>query len=161
MADAKKLVAYYSLSGKTAQAAQQLAEAIGADLYEIEAAEPYTAADINWRDKQSRCMVEERDQSIRPALASAVPNTQVYNAVFVGFPIWFGHEPAVVDTFLDQADLSHVTVVPFCTSGGSKAAFATKHVKGVCPEEVDVREAQLVNGMDAEALAAWVDSLGL
>ena len=96
----KILVAYFSASGVTARAAQAIAEAVGGDLYEIAPAQPYTAADLDWTNKQSRSSLEMRDTACRPALAAAVENVEQYDTVFVGFPIWWGIEPRAVDTLL-------------------------------------------------------------
>lgn len=130
---AKKLVAYFSASGVTARAARKLAQAEGADLFEIVPEEPYTAADLDWRDRRSRSSLEERDRTIRPAVASRVDDMDAYDTVYVGFPIWWGHEPAIVDTFLKSYDLSGKTVVPFATSGGSGAGGADRSVAAACP----------------------------
>lgn len=130
---AKKLVAYFSASGVTARAARKLAQAEGADLFEIVPEEPYTAADLDWRDRRSRSSLEERDRAIRPAVASRVDDMDAYDTVYVGFPIWWSHEPAIVDTFLESYDLSGKTVVPFATSGGSGAGGADRSVAAACP----------------------------
>src|SRR5699024_8614553 len=100
------LVAYFSASGVTAKAAEAIAKAVGGDLYEIIPQAPYTAADLNWNDKHSRSSGEMQDEQSRPALAAPVKDLSAYDTVFVGFPIWWGVEPRVVDTFLDQAGLS-------------------------------------------------------
>ncbi len=117
----KRLVAYFSASGVTARAARALAQAAGADLFEIVPEEPYTTADLDWRNRRSRSSLEERDPSACPAVEGRVDNMGAYDTVFVGYPIWWGHEPAIVDTFLGQYDFSGKTVVPFATSGGSGA----------------------------------------
>lgn len=130
---AKKLVAFFSASGVTARAARELAQTEGADLFEIVPEEPYTAADLDWRDRRSRSSLEERDRTIRPAVASRVDDMDAYDTVYVGFPIWWGHEPAIVDTFLKSYDLSGKTVVPFATSGGSGASGANRSVSAACP----------------------------
>ena len=129
----RTLIAYFSASGVTARAAREMAGAIGADLYEITPAEPYTDADLNWMDKKSRSTAEMTDPSSRPALAAAVPDLSDYDTVFVGFPIWWGVEPRVVDTFLESRDLTGKTVIPFATSGGSGMAYAQQHLQGLYP----------------------------
>lgn len=129
----KILVAYFSASGVTARAAQAIAAAVGGDLYEIAPAQPYTAADLDWTNKQSRSSLEMGDTACRPALAAAVENIQQYDTVFVGFPIWWGVEPRVVDTFLESRDLTGKTVIPFATSGGSGMAYAQQHLQGLYP----------------------------
>ena len=118
----KTLVAYFSASGVTAGAAREIAAAAGADLYEIRPREPYTDADLNWRDKQSRSTLEMTDPAARPAIAGGVADMRAYDTVFVGFPIWWGVEPRVVDTFLEGYDFSGKRMIPFATSGGSGIA---------------------------------------
>ncbi len=115
----KALVAYFSASGVTARVARELAKADGADLFEIKPAVPYTRADLNWLDKKSRSSVEMADPDCRPETVGIVSNMDEYDVIFVGFPIWWGREPSVVDTFLDQYDFSGKKIIPFCTSGGS------------------------------------------
>ena len=127
------LVAYFSASGTTARAAKAIAQAVGGDLYEIRPAVPYTAADLDWTNKQSRSSLEMGDTACRPALAAAVENIQQYDTVFVGYPIWWGVEPRVVDTFLESRDLTGKTVIPFATSGGSGMAYAQQHLQGLYP----------------------------
>ena len=129
----KTLIAYFSAGGVTSQAAREMAAAIGADLYEITPAQPYTAADLDWRDKGSRCTREMTDPASRPAVADRVEHMDAYDTVFVGFPIWWGVEPRVVDTFLESRDLTGKTVIPFATSGGSGMAYAQQHLQGLYP----------------------------
>ena len=97
----KSLVAYFSASGVTAALSKKLADAIGADLYEIEPAQAYTSADLNWMDKKSRSSVEMNDRNSRPAIGNKVDNMGEYSTVFVGFPIWWYREPSIIDTFLE------------------------------------------------------------
>ena len=130
----KILVAYFSASGVTAGAARKIAEAVGADLFEIRPEEPYTAADLDWRNKKSRSSLEMTDPDSRPAMAAApAPDMARYDTVFVGFPIWWGVEPRVVDTFLESRDLTGKTVIPFATSGGSGMLYAQRHLQGLYP----------------------------
>lgn len=155
----KRLVAYFSASGVTARAARVLAQAAGADLFEIVPEEPYTTADLDWRNRRSRSSLEERDPSVRPAVASAVGDMDDYDTVFVGYPIWWGHEPAIVDTFLGQYDFSGKTVVPFATSGGSGAGGSDRRLRSACPTAGVLLPAKLVNGMGEGALGAWAASV--
>ena len=128
------LVAYFSASGVTAKAAEAIAKAVGGELYEIAPQARYTSADLNWKDKHSRSSTEMQDEQSRPALAAPVQNLSQYDTVFVGFPIWWGVEPRVVDTFLDQAGLSGKKMIPFATSGGSGMAYAANHLKSWYPQ---------------------------
>ena len=154
---AKTLVAYFSASGTTAKVAKELAAATGADLYEIAPAAPYTRTDLNWNNSGSRSSKEMNDENSRPALASAVPDTSSYDAVFVGFPIWWYVEPRIVDTFLEGAELAGKTVVPFATSGGSGVARAAAHIRSVVPE-AKVTGGGLLNGRQSKAkLKSWAE----
>lgn len=155
----KTMVAYFSVSGVTARAARAIAQVTGGDLFEIVAKEPYTAADVDWTNKRSRSSLEERDASIRPELAAHPEGMEAYDTVFVGYPVWWGHEPAIVDTFLEACDLAGKLVVPFCTSGSSGASGADARLRRVCGAGVDLRPAKLVNGMGIEALRTWVEDL--
>ena len=153
----KILVAYFSASGVTARAAQAIAAAVGGDLYEIAPAQPYTAADLDWTNKQSRSSLEMRDTACRPALAAAVENIQQYDTVFVGFPIWWYVEPRIVDTFLESYDFTGKTLIPFATSGGSGISGAEKSLREHCPK-ASWKQGKLVNS----GAAAWARSaLGL
>ena len=113
------LVAYFSASGVTAKVAKNLASAAGADLYEIKPAVPYSRADLNWMDKQSRSSVEMRDKSSRPALADTDAKIVDYDTIFIGFPIWWYIAPTIINTFLEAYDFSGKKIVLFATSGGS------------------------------------------
>ena len=111
------LVAYFSASGTTARAAQSLAKAAGADLYEIKPAVPYTAADLDWNNKQSRSSVEMNDPSSRPEIARRLDSLEEYDTVFLGFPIWWYVAPTIINTFLESYDFAGKTIIPFATSG--------------------------------------------
>ena len=151
------LVAYFSASGVTARAAREIAEAVGAELYEIRPAEPYSQADLNWMDKKSRSTVEMDDPACRPAIAGAVEHMERYDTVFVGFPVWWYVEPRIVDTFLERYDFSGKTLIPFATSGGSGIGKAEESLREHCPK-ADWRRGGLVN----RGAAAWARSaLGL
>lgn len=128
-----KLVAYFSATGTTAKVAQTLADAIGADLYEITPEVPYTSSDLNWNDKQSRSSQEMNDKSSRPAISGKVKNMAQYTTIFVGFPIWWYVAPTIINTFLEQYDLAGKTVIPFATSGGSSMGQTNAGLAPSCP----------------------------
>lgn len=130
---AKALVAYFSASGTTKRLAGSLAKATGADLFEIVPAQPYTKADLNWRNKQSRSSVEMGDRSSRPAISSKVANMDSYDVVFVGFPIWWYREPSIVDTFIESYDFTGKTIVPFATSGSSGIGDSGENIQALAP----------------------------
>ena len=115
----KTLVAYFSASGTTMDVANHLARVTDSDLFAIVPANPYTSADLNWRDKQSRSTREAADPSCRPAITSRVEHIEDYDTIFLGFPIWWYVAPATVNTFLESYDLTGKTIVLFATSGGS------------------------------------------
>lgn len=145
----KTLIAYFSASGVTARAAREMADAIGADLYEICPAAPYTDADLNWMDKKSRSTLEMNDPACRPALASQVERMEQYDTVFVGFPVWWYVEPRIVDTFLESYDFTGKTMIPFATSGGSGISKAEKSLREHCPGG-NWKKGRLVNSGAAE-----------
>ena len=151
----KILVAYFSASGVTAQAAKEAAGAIGADLYEIRPETPYTNADLNWMDKKSRSTLEMNDPASRPAIAGPAPDLAQYDTILIGFPIWWYVEPRIVDTFLESHDFSGKTLIPFATSGGSGIEKAERSLKSHCPQ-ANWKKGKLLNHMDA---AAWTKSV--
>lgn len=115
----KVLVAYFSASGVTKKLANTLAEATGGDLFEIVPEQIYTKEDLNWMNPKSRSSVEMKDRSCRPAIASKVDDMASYDAVFIGFPVWWYREPSIIDTFAESYDFSGKTIIPFATSGSS------------------------------------------
>lgn len=156
----KTLVAYFSASGVTRAAAEQLAAAVQADLYEIRPEMTYTAADLDWTNKNSRSTLEMKDLNCRPALAADVLDIANYDVVFVGFPIWWGREPSAVDTFLDAHDFTGKCVIPFCTSGGSGVEGAVKRIQELTGTTVG--EGKRLSGtISEEDLKIWTDGLKL
>lgn len=116
----KTLVVYFSATGTTKGVAEKIAAATNADTYEILAAQTYTEADLNWNDKNSRTTKEQNDKSVRPEIGSDKVNLDGYSTIFIGYPIWWGEEPRIMDTFVESYDFSGKTMIPFCTSGGSE-----------------------------------------
>ena len=153
------LVAYFSATGTTARAARELADAIGADTFEIVPEQPYTAADLNWNDKNSRSSREMADEKCRPAVAGDAPDMSRYGTVFLGFPIWWYVEPRIIDTFLEAHDFAGKVIVPFATSGGSGLGRAPERMASLAPGAT-VAEGRLLNGrLDAGELRAWAEGL--
>ena len=150
----KKLVAYFSASGTTKEAAERLAKAAGADLFEIKPTIPYTSADLNWMDKESRSSVEMNDPNSRPEIAETMPNMADYDTGLIGFPIWWYVAPHIIHTFLESCDFSGKTLVPFATSGGSGMGKTVDELRKLCPN-ADWKAGKLVNGASDQALAAW------
>lgn len=154
------LVAYFSFGGVTAKAAKDLAEVERADLFEIRPEVPYTAADVDYTNKRSRSTLEMTDPECRPAMACKVENMAQYDIVFIGFPIWWGREPSVVDTFLEAHDFTGKRIVPFCTSGGNDAAKAADRIRHLVPAEVTVDEGKRLGGdISIEDLKLWTEGI--
>ncbi|MBR6387569.1 MAG: NAD(P)H-dependent oxidoreductase [Thermoguttaceae bacterium] len=149
----KKLVAYFSASGVTAKVAKKLAEAAGADLYEIKPAVPYTSADLNWSNKQSRSSVEMSDRSSRPAIADSDANIAAYDVVYVGFPIWWYVAPTIVNTFLESYDFTGKKIVLFATSGGSGFGKAAQGLQPSAPKATIVEGKVNPSANDLKTLA--------
>ena len=141
----KKLVAYFSASGTTARVAKNLANAAGAELYEIKPAAPYTKADLNWMDKQSRSSVEMRDNSSRPALANTDANIAKYDTIFIGFPIWWYIAPTIINSFLEAYDFSGKKIVLFATSGSSGFGKAVQSLQPSAPN-AQIIAGEILNG---------------
>lgn len=153
------LVAYFSASGVTAKAAEKLAEAVGADIYEIKPEIPYTSGDLNWMDKKSRSSVEMNDPASRPTIAGRLDNMGDYDVIFVGFPIWWYVAPTIINTFLECYDFTGKTIVPFATSGGSGMGKTNERLKPSCPGAV-LLPGKMLNGTQSEtSLKAWAESL--
>ena len=158
----KALVAYFSASGVTARAAKALAQAAGADLYEIRPAVPYTKTDLNWMDKSSRSSVEMNNKSSRPALADGDAKIADYDVVFLGFPIWWYVAPTLINTFLERYDFAGKTIVLFATSGGSGLGRAAEGLRGSVSGSARIVEGGLLNGrLSPDSLKAWLDRLSL
>lgn len=138
----KILVAYFSASGVTKAVAEKLGKEIGADLFEIQAKIPYTAADLNWLNNKSRSSVEMNDRHCRPIIDGTVENMAQYDIIFVGFPIWWYREPSIIDTFMESYDFSGKTIVPFATSGGSGMGTSGKNIASMAPS-ADVADGKL------------------
>lgn len=129
----KILVAYFSATGNTKAVAEKLADATGADLFEITPEQLYTDEDLNWQNDQSRSSIEMASKYSRPAIASKIENIAQYNVVFVGFPIWWGREPSIIDTFVESYDFAGKIIVPFATSGTSGIGDSGANIQSLVP----------------------------
>jgi len=130
----RTLVAYFSATGTTKAAAQRLAKETGADLFEIAPAVPYTSADLDWRDKQSRSTKEMQDKSSRPAIKGTCQNIADYDTVWIGFPVWWYTAPTIINTFIEAHDLSGKVLCVFATSGGSGVEGSARDLKKAYPK---------------------------
>ena len=158
MEHTKTLVAYFSATGTTAEAAKKLAEVTGADLHEIQPEQPYTDADLNWKNKQSRSSVEMADKSSRPSIKNRVENIVQYDTIYVGFPIWWGIAPTIVNTFLEENNLEGKTVIPFFTSGGSGAGKTLEYLKPSAPKAV-WKSPRNLTGASQSQIKKWIEEV--
>lgn len=152
----KKLVAYFSASGVTKRYAERLAQAADADLFEIKPTVPYTDADLNWQNSNSRSSIEMKNPDSRPEIAEKLSDMDKYDTVFVGFPIWWYVAPTIIDTFLESYDFSGKTVVPFATSGGSGMGKTADVLRQVCPA-ADIKDGKVLNNMTDEKIKQWLN----
>ena len=146
----KKLVAYFSATGRTAKVAEKLAENIDADIYEIRPEVKYTKADLNWMNKKSRSSVEMNDKSFRPAMITGDVNMSDYDTICLGFPIWWYVAPTVINTFLEAYDFSGKKIVLFATSGSSGFGSTAAELQNSAPGAV-ITETKVLSGMLTEA----------
>ena len=153
------LVAYFSATGTTKGVAEKIAAITGGDLYEIVPAELYSDADLNWNDRNSRSTKEQNDKNVRPEIGSEDISLEGYTTIYLGFPIWWGEEPRIMDTFVESCDFEDITVIPFCTSGGSGIGRSGENL---------AKNAGSGNWLDGqrfgadpseEELQAWIDGL--
>ncbi len=156
----KTLVAYFSATGTTAEAAKALAQAAGAELYEIRPAVPYAPGDLNWMDKKARSTREMQDASCRPELKDKAAPVEDCDTVFLGFPIWWYVAPRIINSFLESYDFSGKKIVLFATSGGSGFGRTVAGLKPSVAADAKIVEGRLLNGRpSAASLKAWVESV--
>ena len=153
----RKLVAYFSASGITAKVAENLTEAIGADLFEIAPAVQYTNDDLDWRNENSRSSIEMKNSASRPAVDTIRDNMDEYDVIFVGFPIWWYVAPTIINTFLEQYDLAGKTIIPFATSGGSGMGKTNEVLKPSCPASTLLEGRVFKSNASKEELAGWAN----
>ena len=154
----KKLVAYFSASGVTKNAAEHLAKAAAADLFEIKPAVAYTRADLDWTNKKSRSSVEMMNPDARPEIAERISNMEEYDTVFIGFPIWWYVAPTIINTFVESYDFSGKTIIPFATSGGSGMGKTVEVLKSLCPS-ANWERGKMLNRVSDRELENWVKGL--
>lgn len=156
--DMKTLVAYFSATGTTEKIAQKLAKVTGGDLYEIKPEVRYTAADLDWRDRNSRSTKEMTNKSSRPAIVKDLQNAAQYDTIFIGFPVWWYTAPTIINTFIEAYDFSGKTVIFFATSGSSDIDGADRQFHAQYPK-LNWKAGKLLNGATEQTIKAWVDSL--
>lgn len=156
----RTLVAYFSASGVTEGVAKQLAEVAGADLFKIEPAQPYSSADLDWRNKESRSSVEMKDKASRPALRGKDVKPDTYDVIYVGFPIWWNTAPRIINTFMESYDFKGKTVIPFATSGSSNIKNSCDDLKAAYPG-VHWEDGRLLNHTSREEIENWVNGIDI
>ncbi len=155
----KVLVAYFSAGGVTERLARKLAGGIGADLYKICPAVPYSTADLDWTNSRSRSSVEMNDKSYRPEIAGRAENMEQYDCIFVGFPIWWYVAPTIINTFLEQYDLTGKKVIPFATSGSSGMGNTCRELAPSCPGAVLKEGKRFPANAGEDELKQWAENM--
>lgn len=157
----KVLVVYFSATNTTEGVAEHIANGLNADIYEIVPEDPYTDADLNYNDNNSRTTIEMNDPNARPAISGSVENMEQYDIIFVGYPIWWGEAPRIVSTFMESYDFSGKTIVPFCTSGGSGIGSSASNLERLTSGATWL-DGRRLNGSDSQdTVMEWVNSLDL
>lgn len=153
------LVAYFSATGTTEQVAQQAAEVLGADLYEIVPEEPYTEADLAYYTG-GRADQEQDDPNARPAIIGGVEDMSQYDTVLLGYPIWHGQAPRIISTFLESYDFAGKTIIPFCTSHSSGVGSSADDLHDLCPDTVTWAEGmRFASGTSSEEIQSWLQTV--
>ena len=158
--DSKILVAYFSATGTTKHVAEELAQVMDATLFEITPETPYTSADLDWRDENSRSSVEMQDATSRPAIKDKVKDIEKYDVVFIGYPIWWYMAPTIINTFIDENNLSGKRIISFATSGGSPIEPCIEALQKQYPN-LDWDGGKLLNHVTKEEMESWKQQLGL
>ena len=154
----KKLVAYFSASGTTRKIAEMIAQAAEADLYEITPKQPYSKADLNWMDKNSRSSIEMKDKTSRPEIKPTDAKVADYDEILIGFPIWWYVAPTIINTFLESYDFSGKKIVLFATSGGSGFGNTVSELKPSAPD-AKILEGKVFHKASKTEIAEWVKSI--
>lgn len=157
----KILIAYFSATNNTENIANLLNEILDADLYEIVPETPYTSDDLNYNDSSSRSSQEMNNPDARPAISGSVDNMEQYDVIFLGYPIWWGEAPRIINTFLESYDLSGKTIVPFCTSASSPMGSSATSLQGLTGSATWLDGQRFSGGASSSEVQSWVDSLNL
>lgn len=155
----KVLIAYFSCTGNTQELADRLAQSTGADLYEIVPRQEYTAEDLNYNNDDCRANVEMNDPAARPEIAGEIPDISEYDTILIGYPIWWGTMPRIINTFVESADFRGKQILPFCTSGGSSINPSVEDLRQALPT-AQVEDG-LRRGADRRDIRRWLEDNGL
>ena len=151
----KVLVVYFSATGTTRQVAKQIAKTADADICEIAPANPYSSADLDWTNKQSRSSVEMNNPKARPEIKAVTVDVSEYDYIFLGYPIWWDLAPRAVNTFIETTNLAGKTVIPFATSGGSSIGNSVAVLKQSYPN-IKWQSGKLLNRVSEKEIETWV-----
>ena len=155
----KTLVVVFSATGTTKGVAEKIAAIENADLYEIKAVQEYTAADLDWNDQSSRTTKEQNDKTARPAIGSEPLSLDGYTKIYIGYPIWWGEEPRIMDTFVESYDFTGITLIPFCTSGGSGIGRSGQNLADNAGSGNWLNGQRFGGGVSETELQTWIDGL--
>ena len=153
------LVAYFSATGTTKGVAEKIASITGGDLYEILAAEPYTSDDLNYNDSSSRSTQEQNDKSVRPEIGSEDISLEGYTTIYLGFPIWWGEEPRILDTFVEKYSFEGITVIPFCTSSSSGIGRSGPNMEALAGTGTWLDGKRFGGNVSEEDFQSWIEGL--
>ncbi len=153
------LVAYFSATGTTKGVAERIAAVTGGDLYEILAADPYTSDDLNYNDRSSRSTSEQNDKKARPEIGSEDISLEGYTTIYLGFPIWWGEEPRILDTFVEKYSFEGITVIPFCTSGGSGIGRSGPNMEALAGSGTWLEGKRFSGNVSEADLQSWINGL--
>lgn len=159
--ESKVLIAYFSATGTTKGVAEHIANGLNADIYEIVPEDPYTDADLDYNNNNSRATIEMSDPDVRPLISGSVENMEQYDIVFIGYPIWRGEAPRIISTFVESYDFSGKTIVPFCTSGGSGMGSSAANLEELTNGAQWISGQRLSGSDSRDTVMEWVNGLGL
>lgn len=159
MSEKRTLVVYFSATGTTKGVAEKIAAVTGADTYEIKAAQEYTDADLDWHDSDSRTTHEQNDETARPEIGSEPVSLDGYSTIYIGYPIWWGEEPRIMDTFVEAYDFDGITMIPFCTSGGSGIGRSGKNLEENAGSGTWLEGERLGSNASEDELKSWIEGL--
>ena len=153
------LVVYFSMTGTTRGVAEKIAAITGADIYEIKAAQEYTSDDLNYNDSETRATVEQKDPTVRPEIGSDPVSLDGYTTVYIGYPIWWGEEPRIMDTFVESCNFDGKTVIPFCTSGSSSIGNSGKNLAANAGSGNWLDGQRFSGSTTEDELRGWIEGL--
>lgn len=152
----KSVICYFSATGTTKRIAEELSKILNGDLFEIEPVQKYTSEDLDWTNKQSRSTIEMEDENSRPEVKNKLENINDYKNVIIGFPVWWYKEPTIIDTFIEENDLTNKNVYVYVTSGGSTVAGSLKHMNEKYPN-INFVSGKTLNRIDEEEIKGWLE----